>query len=155
MYLCSLSNSIGNVAVGALNTGDYFEESKSANIDSKYYECDSLKDSDLYNKQFVYRALHLNVQSLPSKHDDLKVFLANFQEAGISFDFILLCETFLTHNNFQLFSIPGYKLLQKKVHAMDQEGVLLYISKMVLILSSGTICQFFVKGNLSPFSLKF
>ena len=87
-----MSNSIGNVAVGALNTGDYFEELNSANIndniDSKYYECGSLKDSDLCNKQFVYRTLHLNMQSLPSKQDDLKVLLANFKETGIRFDLI-------------------------------------------------------------------
>ena len=43
----------------------------------------------------------------------------------------------------------------KQVEAMDQEGMSLYISKIVLILSLGKISQFFVKGNLSPFSLKF
>ncbi len=82
-------------------------------IDNKYYECNSLKDSDLCNKQFVYRALHLNVQSFPSKHDDLKLLLANFQEASTSFDFILLCDTLFPNNNLKLFSIPGYKVLRK------------------------------------------
>ncbi len=61
---------------------------------------DSLNDSD---RQFVYRALHLSVPSLPSKHDDLKVLLANFQEAGISLVLTLFfcVRHFIQKNNFK------------------------------------------------------
>ncbi len=60
-----------------------------------------------------YTALHLNIQSLTAKHDQLKTMLTRLEAVSINIDFILLCETYLTDAIAGMYSIPGYKLVYR------------------------------------------
>ena len=54
--------------------------------------------------------LQLNIQSLPSKIDNLKQFLSDIKNKSVSPDLILLSETYPTSLNVDSCSIAGYSL---------------------------------------------
>jgi hypothetical protein len=72
-----------------------------------YYDVDDLKGVTVPGGD-EYRVVHHNIQSLPSKFDDLKIFLDCMNSNGKKPDFILLCETFLTIRNDNMFHLDGY-----------------------------------------------
>ena len=92
----------------------------------RYYDIDEIKDH-FGNNAFQYKALHLNIRSLPKHIDDLKLLVRHFDDSGCSLDFILLSETFLTEKNCQLFDIPGYSKVEKHRKNTVGGGVALYI----------------------------
>ena len=47
---------------------------------------------------------------------------------NVTVHFILLCETFLTNNNADLFSIPGYNFVHMSRTKLSRGGVAMYIS---------------------------
>ena len=51
----------------------------------------------------------MNIRSLPNKFDALDVLLSNLKSGHIEFDFILMCETFLTEANNAMYNFNGYK----------------------------------------------
>ncbi len=130
-----MNNDLSRVANGVLDTAAYFDglfpPDVSSNINSKYYDCNTLGKSELCKKTFLFKAVHLNVQSLPSKCEDLALLLAYLCDIGISFDFILFCETFLTDNNSQLYTFPGYKLVQKSRKDKSRDGVAILINNNI------------------------
>jgi hypothetical protein len=96
----------------------------SPNFNSCYLDLDNLQ---LNGAQHLYKALHLNIQSLPSKFDQLKNILVTLSNQHLHLDFILLCETFLTDNTVQFFNIPGYQLVYKNRKNKCRGGVAIYI----------------------------
>ncbi len=133
-----MANAIPNVP-GDLN--DYFDKYlneheinydnplKTFNIDSQYCDIDQLKNylhGDNQHK-FEYSSMHLNIQSLPAKFEQLKLLLSILEEKDINLDFILLCETFLTDNIANKFNITGYDMVYKN-RLTNRGGVAIYIN---------------------------
>ncbi len=90
-----------------------------------------LDRADCGNNMFFnakYCALHLNIHSLPSKHEQLKSLICELKNIGINVHFILLCETFLTDNNSDMYPILGYSFMHKSRRTMTKGGVAMYIS---------------------------
>ena len=96
------------------------------NIESKYYDIENIKDSIPTDIKFKYKTIHINIKSLPDKHDKLKLFLHRLKDADVTIDFILLCETFLTSRNADLYEIPGYKFIHKSRSILNCGGVGMY-----------------------------
>ena len=53
--------------------------------------------------------------------------LANLHETGIVIDCIMLCETFLTDLNQNMFHLPGYQFVSNNRTGRKWGGVALYI----------------------------
>ncbi len=104
----------------------------------KYYEIDEIKK--VTNLNFKYTAIHINIHSLPSKFDQLVTLLDNFQNIGISINFVMLCETFLNSVNYDKFNIPGYNFIQIHRNSKKGGGVGIYIQDHF---------QFFIREDLS------
>ena len=97
-------------------------------IDSRYYDIEDLDKVEKNSfKKAEYTCMHMNIRSLPDKINKLKVFLCNLQEIGATFDFILLCETFLNDRNADMYNLPGYTFVEK--HRKDRKcgGVGIYV----------------------------
>lgn len=95
--------------------------------DCKYYDA-----SDLYiNEQYSLKIMHLNIQSLSAKFEELKIMLATLEERGTSIDVVLLCETFLHTGNSHLFSLPGYVLVCANRDTLTRGGVAIYIKDTI------------------------
>ena len=115
--------------------GNEFDDEDNVNgsilaMDSKLYEIEELKLLDQNkNYQFRYAALHLNIHSLPAKHDQLKTMLTRLNDISMPIHFILLCETFLTENNAHMFNIPGFNFICKNRKSNSCGGVAIYIKE--------------------------
>ena len=94
------------------------------------FQCDGLSSSpyasvydynlgNLHNSD-MFTVMHFNIRSLPAHFDDLILMLHNYQTMKISGDGILLCETFLTDLNCNLFQIKGYNFYE--IHRKNQKG---------------------------------
>ena len=104
---------IGNDDNSNDNENNLLDESLSKLITKcKYYDLDDMSKLSTGQK-FNYTALHINIHSLPSKHDELLTLLSNLLDKGIEINFIMLCETFLNDANKDMYSIPGYQFIQK------------------------------------------
>lgn len=103
------------------------DQSSVFNITSPYYTISDLLENYEEHTHFKYKAMHINIQSLPAKFDSLKGILAEFEERHISMDFIMLCETFLTDTNTQYYEIPGYNMICKNRQNRTRGGVAIYI----------------------------
>ncbi len=80
-----------------------------------------------HDQKYKYSAIHINIRSLPAKHDQLKTLVADFIDHGLSIDFIMICETFLKDMNTTMFPIPGYQFISNnRIHGKGG-GVALYI----------------------------
>jgi hypothetical protein len=112
--------------------GNEFEDEGNDNdsilaMDSKLFEIEDLKLlAQNKNYQFRYAALHLNIHSLPEKHDQLKNMLTRLNDISMPIHFILLCETFLTENN-----IPGFIFICKNRESNSCGGVAIYIKECI------------------------
>jgi len=100
------------------------------NVGSKFYELDDIHAEFSVNHNFMYTALHLNIHSLPAKFDRLKTLLTRLNEQ-IQLDFILLCETFLSDINANMFNIPGYNFVYKNRKTNCRGGVAIYIKDSI------------------------
>ena len=87
--------------------------------------------TELTERQHQYMALHLNIQSLSAKFDELKLLLSELQNPGIKPDFILICESFLHDANAHLFRLPGYNFICKNRVNMRRGGVCMYINDSI------------------------
>ena len=106
---------------------DIFEDTPIGNCDSKYFEIDEIF-SNLSHQDFKYKAVHLNIRSLPSNFDKLNLLVNNFSENKCELDFIFICETFLSDLNSSLFNINGYKKVEKHRQNSRGGGVALYVN---------------------------
>jgi len=75
--------------------------------------------NDRENK-FIYTDLHLNIQSLPAKFDNLKILFSELYTNNIEIDFILI---YLNH-----FKISGYSLVYQNRINLRRGGVAIYIN---------------------------
>ena len=66
-------------------------------INSKYYDIDDLIKYKQNNNptKIKLNVMHINIQSLSAKFDNLENLVGTLQENGVELNFILLCETFL------------------------------------------------------------
>ena len=97
----------------------YYDDNDIPCIDSKYYDLDEFESlyvtKNLDRSEYSY--IHMNIRSLPNKFDALDVLLSNLKSGHIEFDFILMCETFLTDANNAMYNFNGYKFVGKnRVH---------------------------------------
>ena len=100
---------------------------KELNINSNYYEIESLYDEHNVDTDYQYVALHINIHSLPDKLSQLKTILSRLNDIKIKVHFILLCETFLNDYNISKCEITGYKLVPQSRKLHTKGGVALYI----------------------------
>ena len=91
-----------------------------------YYNIEDLEHVTISGKH-EYSFMHLNIQGLPSKFDNLKMMLHRIEIYGKKFDFILLCETFLTDRNVHLYNILGYNLIYRNRTNSNRRGVAVYL----------------------------
>ena len=101
---------------------------------SQYWDLNNLiqhyQDKQTSNK-YQAKILHLNIQSLSSKFDYLKLLLDTLQEHKLQLDFILLCETLLHDGNKHLFDLPGYNFVFRNRTNKSRGGVAIYIRKNI------------------------
>ena len=71
--------------------------------------------------------MHMNIRSLPDKFDKLKVLLSSLELVNIRFDFILICETFLSDRNHDLYNLPGYTFVSRHRKYAKCGGVGIYV----------------------------
>ena len=74
-----------------------------------------------------YSIIHMNIQSLPAKHSKLETLIERLNNMQISFQFILLCQTFLNDRNCQMYTLPGYTFISKHRQNKTRGGVGIYI----------------------------
>ena len=99
-------------------------------LDSNYFDADNIDELSSFVSA-KYCALHLNIQSLPSKFVELKILLHTLETKCIHIHFILLSETWLTDNNSCLFNIPGYTFVHRSRTIRKHGGVAMYISNSI------------------------
>ena len=105
-------------------------------LDSKYVDPDDLKDmidSTTNFQNCKYSCIHINIRSIPDKINKLKLLLTNLESDGIHFDFILLCETFLSDRNCNtcMYNINGYNFVGKHRQNRKCGGVGIYIRNSI------------------------
>jgi hypothetical protein len=100
-------------------------------IDSPYVDIEDIPMGIPLDDAYQYKALHINIHSIPDKIDKLKEMLVKFHDVKIDFDFILLCETFLKDNITNLYNIPGFNLVSKNRQVLTKGGVAIYIKENI------------------------
>jgi cellulose biosynthesis protein BcsQ len=98
---------------------------------SQYYDMEGFIDYIISNNDVLnseLKVMHLNIQSLMSKHLALQEIIAHLGERRIVLDCILLCETFVHENNIQLLNIDGYKLISRHRSERKRGGVAIYVN---------------------------
>ena len=98
-----------------------------ADINSNYYDVNDILHDKFSHNNFQCKVLHLNIQGLSSKFDQLQTLLSELSDAHVEIDYILLCETFVNDNNAHLFKLPNYNFIciNRKIKAKG--GVAIYI----------------------------
>ena len=99
-----------------------------SNIDSLYYGIDDLQKCDVVKRNHNICSMHLNIRSLPDKFDKLKLLLSQLDNVNVNIDFILICETYLTERNHDLYHLPGYNFISRHRKQTKCGGVGMYIS---------------------------
>ena len=99
-----------------------------SNIDSLYYGIDDLHKCDVVKRNHNICSMHLNIRSLPDKFDKLKLLLSQLDNVNVNIDFILICETYLTERNHDLYHLPGYNFISRHRKQTKCGGVGMYIS---------------------------
>ena len=90
------------------------------------YRCINDMQDELDLRDIGFRCIHINIRSLPKNIDKLKTILISFDEMGYPIDCVLICETFLTDINHDMYSIPGYNFIES--HRKTKKGVVLVYS---------------------------
>lgn len=75
----------------------------------------------------MHATMHINIHSLPSKHDQLQLIIRRLNNLKIELDYILLCETFLNESNQALYNIEGYNLITRNRTTNSKGGVAIYV----------------------------
>ena len=97
------------------------------NINSSYYDIETLANSRNVNSKHHIGCMHMNIRSLPNNFDKLKVLLVNLENIKIQFYFILICKTFLTERNHNLYNLPGYSFITRHRKLAKCGGVGIYV----------------------------
>ncbi len=96
-------------------------------IDNQYCDLSGINGSLETFTSAKYCALHLNIHSLPSKLSELRNMLGILKDNGIVVHFILVCETFLSDINADMFPIPGYNFVHMSRKNLTRGGVAIYL----------------------------
>ena len=121
------STSVNNSQYESKLNDDDCECPNVLNIDSAFYEIEDIQHSNKHRRDFNHTTLHINIHSLPAKHDQVKTILTRFNDISIPIHFVLLCETFLTDNNAHMCAIPGYNFVFRNRRTNSGGGVAIYI----------------------------
>ena len=113
-----------------------------SNIDSLYYGIDDLHKCDVVKRNHNICSMHLNIRSLPDKFDKLKLLLSQLDNVNVNIDFILICETYLTERNHDLYHLPGYNFISRHRKQTKCGGVGMYISDKYNYIIRDDISQF-------------
>lgn len=70
---------------------------------SEYVDPNTLDITD--SKNYKYKVLHINIQSVKSKFSDFCIMLDTLFNRGLVFDFILMAETFSNQYNHKLLKL--------------------------------------------------
>ncbi len=127
-----MNNNFNNEVEG-VNTGNVLH------VDSKLLEIEDIVTEFRNVSEFEYTSLHINIHSLPAKFDKLKTLLTRLNDISIPIQFVLLCETFLTDTNVNLFEIPGYHFIYKNRKANSRGGVAMYIKEGIKFVNRGDL----------------
>ena len=98
-----------------------------ADINSNYYDVNDILPDKFSHNNFQCKVLHLNIQGLSSKFDQLQTLLSELSDAHVEIDYILLCETFVNDDNAHLFKLPNYNFIYKNRKIKSKDGVAIYI----------------------------
>ena len=98
-----------------------------ADINSNYYDVNDILPDKFSHNNFQCKMLHLNIQGLSSKFDQLQTLLSELSDAHVEIDYILLCETFVNDDNAHLFKLPNYNFIYKNRKIKSKGGVAIYI----------------------------
>ncbi len=79
------------------------------------------------NNELLQATIHINIHSLPAKHEQLQTMIKRLNNMNVYIEFILLCETFLNDRNQNLCNIEGYNLETRNREINSRGGVALYI----------------------------
>ena len=81
-----------------------------------------------------YKAIYymqLNIRSLPAKFDHLKSLLSELEGTYLKPEPLLICKKWLSDSNSNLFSIPGFKLIENRRSKGRGGGVCRYIRSSI------------------------
>ena len=115
-------------------------------IESKYYDMESIityMNNGIHEDNQI-KVLHLNIQSLSAKYEQLKQIVSQLHDQNIYLDAISLCETFLHQGNENLFNMPGYNFVCKNRTHMSRGRVAIYIRSNI---------TYKIREDLSTFSV--
>lgn len=120
-------HSLNQIQISSLSDDpnyEYFETDKSS-----YHNIDEMIES-IQNVPNSFITLSLNCQSLFSKIDQLKLYLAIFKQNGIFLSAICLQETWLSDiSNLSLLQLEDYNLLSKNSSVSSHGGLAIYLHK--------------------------
>ena len=122
-----------------------------SNIDSLYYDIDDLHKCDVLKHNYNICSMHLNIRSLPEKFDKLKLLLTQLDNININIDFILICETYFTDRNHDLYQLPGYNCISRHRKQAKCGGVGMYISDKYNYITRDDISLFVEQSFESVF----
>ncbi len=101
-----------------------------AQLNSDYCAIDDIAQL-LQTGNRKFKIMHLNIQSLPAKFEQLKVSLDYLATVDLTLDCILLCETYLNNLHCDLYNIPGHSFVQRCRSSMNNGGVAIHISDKI------------------------
>ena len=111
---------------------DYIINVSGIAANCNYYELEHLNNINTpVEHRPTHATLHINIHSLPAKHDQLQLITTRLNETGIEIDYILLCETFLSDYNQELYKIDGYQLVTRNRTTNSKGGVAIYIKNNI------------------------
>ncbi len=110
------------------NSDDNHNPLSMINLKCEYIDVDTKREK-LNNKQLL--CMHLNIRSLPGKHDSLKMMLSTLDENGFKPDIILLCETWLNDHNYNTFNLENYDFVETHRRKSKGGGVGIYINQEI------------------------
>lgn len=119
--------------------------------DSNYISPENIEETN--GADYALKIMHLNIQSLPAKIDDLKLLLSKLSESGITFDVILICETFLTGHKIGQCQIDNYVLKEKHREHSRGGGVAIYVNKKLNVTERPDL-QIFYEGQFESIFLE-
>jgi len=98
--------------------------------DCNYYDLEEVKHVSVPGPKEL-RIMHINIQSLPSKFDNLKILVDELDQLGKHLDLILICETFLNSSNAHMYNIPGFNFVCHNRTCSAGGGVAIYINNNI------------------------
>ena len=90
-----------------------------ADINSNYYDVNDILPDKFSHNNFQCKVLHLNIQGLSSKFDQVQTLLSELSDAHV--------ETFVNDDNAHLFKLPNYNFIYKNIKIKAEGGVAIYI----------------------------